>query len=151
MLPIDISYILKRSKIIDEDGCWISTYAKSNYGHVRVRIGKDRRRYVLSRLAYCVYNNKEYDGDFLVRHTCNKPACFKKECLIEGTHSDNMLDSVRFGTHRNTKRMLCSLGHPLVPYGEVHPDLKGKFSNYRICPICRYEAVKRQNKKRNLI
>ncbi len=76
----------------------------------------------------------------LVRHLDGNPRNNWVANLQYGTVSDNMLDSVAHGTHRNARATHCRNGHP---YDEANTYTYGK-TGQRSCRICNRAAVARR-------
>lgn len=71
------------------------------------------------------------DRDEVVRHLDGNPKNNRVENLARGTHGDNVVDSVRHGTHRNTRKTQCPRGHLLVA-----PNLYWPRPGSRTCKSC---------------
>ncbi len=86
-----IEFYLKHIDIINNN-CWISNkLVKSIRGYYQ--IGHKGKRYFLHRLLLANKIGKNYKEIQLTRHTCNNSSCINPEHLIEGTNSDNSIDS----------------------------------------------------------
>lgn len=102
---------LLEHRIIDADGCWISTYkSKEKGGHPIIGTSKGVSEYV-SRVAYNIWVGPLSENPRIhVLHQCDKPDCFKPECLYEGTTKQNIADAKARGrwpkgeTHANATR-----------------------------------------------
>lgn len=66
------------------------------YGRVGLPGGKETD--YAHRISYRVHKGEVPDG-LEVRHMCNNPPCCNPAHLDVGTRSDNVMDSVRAGTH----------------------------------------------------
>jgi hypothetical protein len=44
-------------------------------------------------------------------HSCDNPRCVEPAHLRAGTHSDNVMDSVQKGRHRQVRKTHCPRGH----------------------------------------
>ena len=95
-------------KTINDNGCWIPLNHRSDSaGYVSIMF--EGVSYVISRLSMCIYNNISYNNKKIVaRHDigCDR-ACFNYNHLKPGTVSDNAKDSVKEGTHWQTKKKCC--------------------------------------------
>lgn len=74
---------------------------------------------------------RHLDGDKLNNRLAN---------LAYGTSSDNKLDTVRAGRHRNARKTHCPAGHP---YDEANTIRRGGFRYCRACSAARKPARKR--------
>lgn len=79
---------------IDVDGCWISTYkCKESGGHPSIKLSTGKNVQV-HRVSYELYVGPLGDSPHIhVLHKCDKPDCFKPQCLYQGTERDNHRDS----------------------------------------------------------
>jgi len=85
---------------------WIGSRDKNGYGLFRVN-GVTMR---VNRLAWISYNGEIPEGKHVL-HTCDTPACVKKEHLFLGTHQENMTDMVQ-------------KSRAYRPIGEINPKAK---------------------------
>lgn len=65
------------------------------------------------------------------RHLNGNPQDNRLENLAYGTRSENFLDTVRHGTHRNARKTHCPRGHPYIEVNTYVPPRGG-----RICRTC---------------
>ena len=91
---INMDKLLNRA-ILNSDGCLEWQGAKTNRGYGRVKINK--KSYLVHRLIFCIKNNLEYSGEFVICHKCDNPKCINPEHLFKGTQSENMKDSYQKG------------------------------------------------------
>jgi len=106
-----IEWILSISKVINNNGCWIPQHKADEDGYIRITFGRypKAKRYKLHRIVMCVYNNIDYDNKSVEsRHStrCSR-ACFNPEHIKPGSKSDNVKDSVKDKTHRNSAKITC--------------------------------------------
>jgi len=79
-----------------------------------------------------------------VRHRNADRLNVRLDNLTYGTHSENILDSVRFGTHNMAGKTYCKSGHEFTPENtRVFSD--GKF---RACRACARIAQARYRSKK---
>lgn len=64
----------------------------------------------------------------MLRHLCNRPSCLVH--TVEGTNSENQLDSIAAGTHRNSRKTACIHGHPFDDANTYTGDGR------RSCRVC---------------
>lgn len=76
----------------------------------------------------------------VVCHNNGNPSDNRVENLRWGTQSDNISDSVKHGTHRNTRKVECLRGHPLS--GE---NLYLRANGRRECRTCIRDRVRRRS------
>lgn len=95
-------------KTINSNGCWIpANIPTTSHGYVRVAI--HRKEFKLHRIVMCVFNQIEYNNMKIVsRHSkdCIR-ACFNPKHITCGSDSDNIRDSVLYGTHKETRKLVC--------------------------------------------
>lgn len=87
-------------------GCWGwgSAMCPKGYGYMCI----DYTNFKAHRLSYFIHYNVD-PGDLMVCHRCDNPSCTNPRHLFLGTHSQNMLDSVRKGRHRSNQVRGASL------------------------------------------
>jgi len=105
----------KLTMILNKHWLWNGSKTKiTRHGIVMVG-GRKGRKLLLHRYMFCLFHKLDYDDDsFTVNHICNVPNCWSLLCLYKGTQKDNVLDSVRAGTHHMSRRTHCTKGHLLV-------------------------------------
>lgn len=94
-------------KTINENGCWIPDLVASGSGYVDISI--EGKLYKLHRIVICLYYNIEYNNIKIVsRHNerCDK-RCFFHEHLKSGTDSENVIDNVIRGIHKESQKKVC--------------------------------------------
>ncbi len=135
----NIEWINSIPKTINNNGCWIPLYNKPDTtGYVRIMI--NYQRFELSRLSMCICYDIDYkDSKIISRHNfgCNT-SCFNYKHLQPGTHSDNVKDSVRDGTHAEASKICCSsCGGPFENYIIQTGPNRGKL--VRVCRVCKHK------------
>lgn len=133
---IDINWIKNLPKISNINGCWIPTLWKpGSDGYISIII--EGNSYQLHRLVLCIYHNLKYkDYSWDTRHSigCDR-ACFNYEHLKIGTCIDNIKDSVKDKTHKNSRKNNCSkCGGEYTIHTIKSGWNRGKIT--RICKIC---------------
>lgn len=102
------SVILER-RVINSNGCWEWTGAKSSFGHglVRYKESNDipgRGKLVrVHRLAAMLWKGLSLDDPLHVCHDCpggDNPVCFNPKHLFIGTQRDNIQDAIKKGTFK---------------------------------------------------
>lgn len=83
---------------------WTGRVNPDGYGMMKWQ-GKDVR---VHRLAFFLRMDRWPDSD--IRHLCSRPVCVLH--VVEGTRSENTLDSVAFGTHPQARKTHCPQNHP---------------------------------------
>lgn len=118
--------------------------AKDAHGYGQLTVGGSSVG--AHRLAYRLFNGPLH-GDHVVRHTCDNPPCINPEHLINGSVSDNMMDSVERGRHVNAGKSRCRNDHP---YDEentyLHTDKQGKVRRH--CRACNREASRKSKERK---
>lgn len=77
---------------IDEDGCWIWTGKKNDKGYGLFN-GYGAKVHIV---AFEIFHGERTPG-LEIMHKCDKRACFRPDCLSEGTHAQNMRDAATRG------------------------------------------------------
>lgn len=114
------------SRVAAEGDCvvWTGCTNPSGYGQV----GYEGRVVLAHRLAFFFRMDRWPDG--LLRHLCNNPRCVLH--VVEGTASENALDSVAAGTHATARRTHCNQGHL---WSEENTYIVPS-TGYRVCRAC---------------
>lgn len=133
-------------KISDQGDVWSyrsnrhlqpQTNPRSGYRYISISLNGKRRMRTVHSLVLLAFvgprtgETRHLDGDPSNNHLSN---------LAWGTRSENVLDTVRHGTHVDVKKTHCKRNHPFTP--ENTRIYKGS----RKCRICEYE----KNKARRL-
>lgn len=91
-------------RTMDDGACVIWTGGmRKGYGRMRW----NSRYEPAHRLAFFLRLGRWPEG--ILRHLCNRPECVLH--AVEGTHSENTMDSVLAGTQRNVRKTHCPQGH----------------------------------------
>lgn len=131
---------LKRFTVF-KDGCWLYTIGIESNGYARITINKVRVQVI--RASCFIFKNMNLDNcELQANHTdeCKNRNCWNPDHLYVGTHSDNMKDSVRVNTHKESRKTHCPKGHLL--------DGKRK-NGVRYCLECNRIRVKAYFKGKN--
>jgi hypothetical protein len=91
--------------------------ARNKYGHVRVSLHASGRSSMLRQVHQLVAEAfiGECPDGMEPRHGDGDPGNNAASNLSYGTKSENCLDSVRHGTHRNARKTHCLRGHEFTP------------------------------------
>ena len=120
-----------------DGACRIWLGALSSHGH---GVLKWRGQKVYAhRLAFFLRMDRWPDSD--LRHLCNNPACVLH--AVEGTRSENRMDSVIAGTHNEARKTHCKWGH------EFTPENTRLYKGSRICRACKRVERERWPRKRS--
>jgi hypothetical protein len=90
----------KRILIQGPKDCW-PWMGSDMAGYGTIHLGT--KVYYVSRVVFLVENGID-PLDMDVLHTCDNPPCCNPLHLFLGTHSDNMLDSIRKGRHSSQRK-----------------------------------------------
>lgn len=83
---------------VSDTGCWLWTGAKSNGGYGKITMqGKNKGVHAISFEAFV----KKPSAGMIVRHKCDVPNCWNPDHLEEGTHKDNIQDSISRGRFKS--------------------------------------------------
>ena len=88
-------------------------------------------------------DNGPIPGGLWVLHRCDNPPCVTLTHLFLGTPTDNQLDSVAKGRHKETRKTHCPQGHP---YDEANTY---QYGNNRQCRVCNLVYVRRYQEARS--
>lgn len=119
------------------DGHWLFTGHRTRAGYGRIKI--KRCKFSTIRLSLVAYLQIDYyDWSWQANHidNCKYRNCWNPEHLYKGTHSENIKDTVRLKTHKETRKTHCPHGHPL-------DRIRGNGKRY--CGTCNRERAKRAN------
>ena len=107
---------------------WLGTTYRKGYGHFRRKIDGQWVMYKAHRYAYEYYKEPIPKG-FIIRHTCDNPACVNPEHLLVGTHKDNTNDMLIRGRHSfgidSKKYSHESFVNEIRKYKVDNPSIKG--------------------------
>lgn len=113
-------------------------------GHLTVALSIDRQKksFLVHRLVVLAFIGPPPSPEYEVCHNDGDPLNNTLDNLRWGTRSDNLLDSVRHGTHVWASRVYCPQGHP---YNEENTATgrRGNGKTFRVCRICSREAKRR--------
>lgn len=122
---------LKYTVIAGKDECWlwIGGVGSSGYGSFSFCGNKVQTH----RFIYAACIGDIPDGMFVCHH-CDVKLCVNPGHLFAGTQSDNMLDSVTKGRHRNqnTNKAHCKYGHEFTEANTYW------YRGERCCRECRW-------------
>ena len=110
-------------------GCWIWIGASKQYGYGCFGwLGKIElaHRLIYRHMVGSIPDDLELD------HKCRFPACVNPRHLEPVTHRENMLRGEN-PTALNSRRMICSNGHPFNPENTYIPPSEPRRRRCRIC------------------
>ena len=101
------AHIMHRT-VVSANGCWEWQGTRSyGYGYTM----RGRKRFRVHRLAYELWNGPIQKG-YVVRHSCDNPACANPSHLETGTQADNVRDIIqrgRFAKRKLSKEQVCAI------------------------------------------
>lgn len=117
-------------KVVPEPntGCWLWTGASSAAGYGRIVVQGQielATRFMLLRANGTI-------GDMAL-HSCQTPACVNPDHLRWGGRSENVVDSVKDGSHNMSRKTHCPQGHEYTPENTGHTN-QGRS---RFCRKCK--------------
>ena len=107
--------------------------------------GRKRRSATVHQLVAAAFLGECPAGQ-IVRHLDGNPANNTASNLAYGTHSQNLLDQVRHGTHRSSVKTRCKNGHEFTADSTGYRDRGG--SQARVCKVCNRACVARSTAAR---
>ncbi len=108
---------LKSKTIIEEStNCWrIKGYDDGKDGHQKIRL--NGKNYFAHRISAWLYLEFDLNSPLLILHKieCKNKDCWNPKHIYIGTHSDNVQDSIKMGTHIAPSKFKthCNQGHLL--------------------------------------
>lgn len=100
-IPPELIALLERlAEGKDPACCWIwpGELSAAGYARWRSRKGGKQKRLRVSRVM-CARRDGIVPRGMLIRHTCDNPACWNPDHLLQGTRFDNAQDMVSRGRH----------------------------------------------------
>lgn len=110
-------------------------------GRLQVNLYRDgkQRIFKVHRLIALAFHGTPEPGQ-VVCHNDGDPANNRASNIRWGTASENQLDAVRHGTHREVKKTHCPVGHPLDAPNLVLAHVARGSRNCRACDRARSAA-----------
>lgn len=137
-----LKVIESRAQKIPWTGCWIWMGETTASGYGQLRLGS-KRPIRAHRAAYSAVNGAIPDGAYIL-HRCGVKYCCRPDHLYAGTQAQNILDSVRHGTHNMARKTHCPQGHPYDADNTIRNKLpSGGFQ--RDCRAC-FNAKRRKRR-----
>jgi len=87
---------------IDDNGCWITRFAKIKSGYGYGHVNLNGKVWLASRLAYYLHSGELTEGSHIC-HKCDNPPCINPDHLYEGnakTNAQDKKDRNRYTTPR---------------------------------------------------
>ena len=96
----------KKGLLILDDNCWEWTGSTTRgYGNLTWK----QKNFYAHRFSYGIANG--YGPFHLILHRCDNPLCINPSHLYEGTHGDNIKDTILRGKNFYTSKTHCLRGH----------------------------------------
>lgn len=133
--------LMEGRTIIGEDWLYYNSIGRDT--HITI----NGERYEVSRLAAYAWLELPLDSPLQANHrlNCKDSRCWRPDHLYIGTQSDNILDSVKAGTHRNTRKTHCPRGHEYT-LENTYKFYNRKTKRFaRRCNQCHREAERKKN------
>jgi len=133
---------------LNGNGCklWLGSIAKNGYGYFYA----DKKTYKAHRFSYELANGS-IPKSKLILHKCKQQRdCVNPDHLYAGTHSDNVRDSIKDGTHKNQNmfKTNCGTCGGYIRLCDANTYVYPK--GWRDCRSCNRKSVKEyQAKRRN--
>ena len=125
-MNVDLINRLWNNSIINKDTkCWLWQGSTFKFGYGQIRY--NGTNWTIHRLSLCIYLKLLYKDKWVACHICSNPNCWNPLHLYVGTQSDNIIDTIKNGTHFATNKLRCPQGHE---YDKINK--RGQ----RCCSIC---------------
>lgn len=124
--------------------CWLFLGQKTGGGYGNIWF--NGYTYLVHRVSAHLYLELDIDDEnslALHKDICPNRHCFNPDHLYLGTHKDNIRDSVREGTHRNSTKAVCHKGHP---FDKITIRRSGKV--VKVCGTCAKERDKNRLRRK---
>lgn len=92
------------------DECWIwwGYINRGGYGRLLHKETDGRMKTLAHRTSWEMANDEKIPDGWVVRHTCDTPACVNPAHLEIGTHADNVQDQIERGRHWTQQKKCVS-------------------------------------------
>lgn len=115
-----------------------------HWGYAMVCLYRDGRRSTRTVHRLVLETFVGPSGDLEARHLDGNPSNNHLSNLAWGTHSENMMDTVRHRSHNGSRKSYCPKGHPYSPENtHVRP------TGQRACKTCNRESSRLRMRKYN--
>lgn len=118
---------------------------KDGYARVRPSVDGVAQGHPVHRLILLAFVGIPEDGVDVALHRDGDPSNNTLANLAWGTHSDNAFDAVRHGTHRQTKKTHCPVGHE---YTAANTQVQNGCRRCRTCKRARDRRAKAARKQK---
>lgn len=135
------------------DGCWLYQGNINRYGYGRLFLANGTKEELVHRVSANIFLGYDlYNGFEQINHKleCKNKHCWCPDHLYLGTHAENVIDTVKLKTHKESRKTHCKHGHEFCISNTsiVKRFRNGKVVVERVCIICRNLTARKVHARR---
>lgn len=121
-----------KNNLVSRDGKVFSNKGKEkgfDVGNGYKRVGIDNRTYYIHRLVYCVFNDIDINGDFVIMHKNDNKTDNRLDNLMIGSQKENMHDAIKKGRFNRKFTMdIVTEIKDMASYGCTQSEIAKKYN-----------------------